>query len=394
MRKLKLKGKDFTYYGFQVLRKPVKWFLKSKLNINLVVNEAQDDKGPFFITGNHVTAFDPIISLVYVKPLVKFVAADANLDNWIKKFFFKLARVIPIRKRSSDISTIRRLLDEVKAGNAVGLYPEGGRTWHGETDELISSTAKLIKMLGIRVYSQKLKGAYMSSPRWGKHIYKGRVDVYIEKILTEEDIERMSTNEILDVLKQELYHNDYEYQREVMTPLKGIDRAEYIERLIFVCPKCERIHTFMSQIDEFKCKACGAKGRVNQYGFIEGEFPFDNLVDWHHYQMDFLHKYLEANYLDPISLYDVRIKQVDEFGNKKKRLGNMIIEQDKVKIEYPDEIIELDFSKISEPSITFKNTLIFYVEKTRYEMVIEPFLHNNASIVYIREVIDLMRRKK
>lgn len=394
MRKLKLKGKDFTYYGFQVLRKPVKWFLKSKLNINLVVNEAQDDKGPFFITGNHVTAFDPIISLVYVKPLVKFVAADANLDNWIKKFFFKLARVIPIRKRSSDISTIRRLLDEVKAGNAVGLYPEGGRTWHGETDELISSTAKLIKMLGIRVYSQKLKGAYMSSPRWGKHIYKGRVDVYIEKILTEEDIERMSTNEILDVLKQELYHNDYEYQREVMTPLKGIDRAEYIERLIFVCPKCERIHTFMSQIDEFKCKACGAKGRVNQYGFIEGEFPFDNLVDWHHYQMDFLHKYLETNCLDPISLYDVRIKQVDEFGNKKKRLGNMIIEQDKVKIEYPDEIIELDFSKISEPSITFKNTLIFYVEKTRYEMVIEPFLHNNASIVYIREVIDLMRRKK
>ncbi|NLG82730.1 MAG: hypothetical protein GX490_09500 [Bacilli bacterium] len=394
MRKLKLKGKDFTYYGFQVLRKPVKWFLKSKLNINLVVNEAQDDKGPFFITGNHVTAFDPIISLVYVKPLVKFVAADANLDNWIKKFFFKLARVIPIRKRSSDISTIRRLLDEVKAGNAVGLYPEGGRTWHGETDELISSTAKLIKMLGIRVYSQKLKGAYMSSPRWGKHIYKGRVDVYIEKILTEEDIERMSTNEILDVLKQELYHNDYEYQREVMTPLKGIDRAEYIERLIFVCPKCERIHTFMSQIDEFKCKACGKKGRVNQYGFIEGEFPFDNLVDWHHYQMDFLHKYLETNCLDPISLYDVRIKQVDEFGNKKKRLGNMIIEQDKVKIEYPDEIIELDFSKISEPSITFKNTLIFYVEKTRYEMVIEPFLHNNASIVYIREVIDLMRRKK
>jgi len=394
LRKLKLKGKDFTYYGFQVLRKPVKWFLKSKLNINLVVNEAQDDKGPFFITGNHVTAFDPIISLVYVKPLVKFVAADANLDNWIKKFFFKLARVIPIRKRSSDISTIRRLLDEVKAGNAVGLYPEGGRTWHGETDELISSTAKLIKMLGIRVYSQKLKGAYMSSPRWGKHIYKGRVDVYIEKILTEEDIERMSTNEILDVLKQELYHNDYEYQREVMTPLKGIDRAEYIERLIFVCPKCERIHTFMSQIDEFKCKACGAKGRVNQYGFIEGEFPFDNLVDWHHYQMDFLHKYLETNCLNPILLYDVRIKQVDEFGNKKKRLGNMIIEQDKVKIEYPDEIIELDFSKISEPSITFKNTLIFYVEKTRYEMVIEPFLHNNASIVYIREVIDLMRRKK
>ena len=394
MRKLKLKRKDFTFYGFQVLRKPVEWFLKAKLNINLVQNDAKDDKGPFLITGNHVTAFDPIISLVYVKPLVKFVAADANLDNWIKKFFFKLARVIPIRKRATDVSTIRRLLDEVKAGNAVGLYPEGGRTWHGETDELIASTAKLIKLLGLRVYSQKLKGAYVSSPRWGKHLYKGRIDVFIEKILTEEDIERMSTEEILEVLTKALYHNDYEYQREVMVPLKGIDRAEYIERLLFVCPKCKRIHTFMSQIDEFKCKACGAKGKVNQYGFLEGDFPFDNLVDWHHYQMDFLRQYLENNTLDPITLYDVRVKWIDELGNKKKRLGNVIITQEKIQIEFESETLDLHYNTISEPSITFKNTIIFYDDKTRYEMVIEPYLHNNASIVYIKEVINLLRRKR
>src|SRR5690606_11263702 len=140
-----------------------------------------------------------IIALAHVKPLVKWVAADANLDNWIKRYFFKIARVIPIRKRYSDIYTVRRMMAEVKAGNAVGIYPEGGRCLHGETDELIESTAKLIKLLGIRVYCQKLMGAYMCNPRWGKDIHKGRIDVSIYQILSDEDVKNLSDKEIFEV---------------------------------------------------------------------------------------------------------------------------------------------------------------------------------------------------
>src|SRR5690554_4367958 len=333
MKEKKYKVKDLTYYIFQILRRPVKWYMNRKFNFNLVKNEAKYDSGPFLITGNHITAFDPIISLVYLKPLVKFVAADANYNNRIKKFFMKIARVIPITKKNSDIVVIRKIINEVESGNSVGVYPEGGRSWHGETDEIIESTAKLIKILGIKVYCQKLKGAYISNPRWGKNINKGRVDITIYKMLSEAEVDKLSVEEILQVLKTHLYHNDYEFQRQEMLEIKGEDRAEYIERLLYVCPNCKQIHTFSSKGNEFLCKFCSAKGRINKYGFIEGDFPYDNLVDWYHYQKDYLMEYLKENEVKPIKLNNVNYK----------------LKRDKVKYDYLSNI------KISNENIIIKH---------------------------------------
>ncbi len=391
MKKTKLKGKDLAYYVFQILRYPVKWFMHSQLNLNLVKNEAKDDEGPFIIIGNHLTAYDPIIALVYLKPLVKWVASDSNYYNKIKTFFMKWARVIPITKKYGDIRTIKRMIKEVKAGNSVGIYPEGGRTWHGETDELISSTAKLIKLLGVKVYNLNLAGAFMSSPRWGRTIRKGRVDVTIYQMLSGEEVKKMTDEEILVAMKEHLHHNDYDYQRKEMVKLAGKDHAEYIERIIYVCPNCHHIHTFASLGDEFKCKECQAKGTVNEYGFIEGDFPYDNLVDWYHFQEEYLYKYLEDNTIKPIELYDVKHRKISEDGEREKYLVDLFIYPNQMIIAYEDGQKKIDYKKITPATITFKNTIIFYDNKIRYEFVIEPFLHHNASVVYIKKIINFLR---
>lgn len=392
MKDKKYRAKDLTYYVFQIIKNPVKWYLKRKFNITLVKNEAKDDKGPFLITGNHVTAFDPIFSLVYLKPLIKFVAADANYDNIIKTFFMKIARVIPISKRYADVRTIRKLINEVNSGNAVGLYPEGGRTWHGETDELIKSTAKLIKLLGIKVYCQKIAGAYLLSPRWGKKINKGRVEIEIYLMLTETEIAKMTIDEIYQALKFNLYHNDYEYQRMKMIRLKGKNRAEYIERVLYVCPICKDIHTFKSHGNSFHCKSCQKSGSVNEYGFIEGDFPFDNVSDWYHFQKAYLLDYLKENEIKPLKLENVKYKL--KINKKKKRYFiNLYVNNENIILEYRKQKVVIEYKDVSEVSLTFKNTLIFYENKKRHEFVIEPFLHNNTSIVFLKEIINYQRGK-
>jgi len=392
-RKKKLKTKDFSYYLLQVIRYPLMWVIDRTFNLNLVKNEAKDDKGPFFLTGNHVTAYDAIIALLYLKPIVRWVGADANYDSKLKTLFMKIARVIPISKRNTDIRTIKRLIAEVKAGNSVGLYPEGGRNWNGETDELIQSTAKLIKLLGIKVYCQKLEGAYVSSPRWGKTFRKGVLNVSIYLILTSDEVRNLSDDEIYQALKKHLYHNDYDHQKEHMVLLEGKDHAEYIERLIYACPKCQKFHSFASLGDDFKCKVCNAKGKVNQYGLIEGDFPYDNLVDWDHFQKQYLEEYLKDNKLEPVELYDVLYKTMNEENEREKYLINLFIYPDKIIIEHDDDRKIINFIDVLEASLTFKNTLIFFENKTRHEFIIEPFLHNNASVVYIKEIINHLRGK-
>ena len=393
MKGKSLKSKDLTYYTFQLIRKPVKFYLHRRFNLKLIRNEALDDKGPFLLIGNHVTAFDPIIALVYFKPLIKWVAADANFENKLKRFFMKVARVIPITKRYADMRSIRQLMKEVKAGNAVGLFPEGGRTWCGKSEEVIKSTAKLIKFLGVKVYCQKLKGAYISDSRWSKTNHKGRVDIEIDLMLTSEEIKNMSPAEIDEVLNHKLYHNDYDYQKKRMVKLSGNDRAEYIERVIYVCPNCKSIHSFFSAGDFFTCKNCFAQGKINEYGFIEGDFPYDNLVIWNKFQKEYLFTHLNNNEIEPIKLLDVAYKFKKE-QEKKATLINFFLNPQNIIIEDKGTFKKIAYNQISEASITFKNTLIFYENKVRHEFVIEPFLHNNASIVYIKEIINYLRNNR
>lgn len=392
-KKLKFK-KDIAFYVFQIIRYPLKLFMYLKLKLNLIENEAKNDNGPFFIIGNHVTSYDPLISLVYLKPLVKFVAADTNYDSHFKKAVFNFAGVIPIAKKNQDILTIKRLIREVKKNNAVGLYPEGGRNWDGETDELIYSTVKLIKLLKIKVYVQILKGAYMSSPRWGKTIRKGKTNVYITKILEKEQIIEMSEDEIFEVMKKSLNHNDYEFQIKNMISLKGRDNAEYIERLIYVCPICYSINSFKSKGDYFNCKECNSAGKVNKYGFIEGDFKYDNLVDWNKFQKSYLEEYLTNNSIKPIVINNVKYIRSIKNEKKKSYMVDFIIDNDKMTIHFTDKSKKIiEYSQIKEPSITLKKLLIFYEKNIRHEFVIQPFLHNNTSIVYIEKVISFLRGK-
>ncbi|MDA3846520.1 MAG: hypothetical protein PF505_08240, partial [Vallitaleaceae bacterium] len=71
-----------------LLRPIVKLYLRLKFNIKIGSNELQGSKGPFFLIGHHVTAFDAVIAGAYSPRMIRFIAGDANYDNKFKKFTF------------------------------------------------------------------------------------------------------------------------------------------------------------------------------------------------------------------------------------------------------------------------------------------------------------------
>ena len=101
--------------------------------------------------GHHVTAFDPIISNLFSRRLIRYVTADANYDSKLKRFFLNLVEGIPFTKNAADSSAIRRIMRHIKKGHPVGLYPVGGRNWDVSTDFIIRSTAKLVKLIRVPV---------------------------------------------------------------------------------------------------------------------------------------------------------------------------------------------------------------------------------------------------
>ena len=196
-------------------------------------NEVKDFKGVYLMVGQHVAIEDSLIAIAYSGKLIRFLAAEANWDVGWKNVVFKTFNVIPFARQRLDVRAIRKLKETVDTGESVGLFHEGARTWDGRQLPIIPSITKLVKMLKVPVYNITFNGLHLSRPRWADgNGRKGKVLVNIKQIISQEQIETASLDEILSTIEHATVFDEYAWQRKTMVPFKGKNLAEYIERIL------------------------------------------------------------------------------------------------------------------------------------------------------------------
>ena len=231
-------------------------------------------KDPFVLVANHTYLFDVIqLGLLFHRTPAavsqEFLLSTKGL-RWSLKHIVK---VIPKSKGAADVRTIRQILTVVKKGYSILLMPEGDSTYFGNTGPLEPATAKLIKKLGIDVVYVKVKGGYLSKPRWAKGRRRGRyVEMHVDTLFTKDQLTTLSVDDISEQLTDALSHDDYEWQASTNHLYQGERLAEGFENVIYRCPVCGAFHSFDVSGNTIHCRECKTDATVSEYGFIEG-FP-------------------------------------------------------------------------------------------------------------------------
>jgi 1-acyl-sn-glycerol-3-phosphate acyltransferase len=227
-------------------------------------------KEPFVLLGNHVYLFDVVSLAMPWKISPAIVASEFLMSTRGLKFLLNdVAKIIPKSKGASDIRTVKGLLRYVKKGYPVMIMPEGDSTFFGETGYIEPATAKLIKKLNIDVIAGVFKGGYLSKPRWATGKRRRRhVRLHYKKIISKEEVKNLSEEEIYEIIKRELYHNDYEWQREVMHSFGGSRRAAGLENILYKCPECGALHSIETYRNKLYCSVCKTNGECYLWNFI------------------------------------------------------------------------------------------------------------------------------
>ena len=384
--KRKLKNEDLFYNILSTVLRP---FLRFRYDIETHNKDILKNKEPYLIIGNHVMADDPVIVNFHSRKLIRYMAADTNYDTPWKRTIFSLGGAIPFSKGNSDFKAVKHLLRLVKNRKPVGLYPEGGRGWSGETEEIIFSTAKLIKILNNSVYRVMTKGGYMNKPRWADYYRKGKIHMHYDVLFHKEEVKKLTVEEIYEKIKKAIYHNEYSWQKENNYTYKGKNKAEHIERLLYICTKCSTIDSLSSKGDEFKCTECGEKWKINDYGFIEGGF-YDNTVEWNHWQKKQLYKKLKKSEIT-INTKKIQFEKFDKNGKKLYNEEVLINLDDKnLKIKGREFNEKLDVKNIRAVSITLLDIFEFYNKEEKYRIIFNPEV--NPSIIYFLETLKYYSR--
>ena len=171
-------------------------------------------KPPYLVLSNHMYFVDfELASLITFPHRVNNVI---NIDGYIHRaWLMDLIGGICTRKFSNDLHLIKSIKKVFKRGDVVGLYPEARYSACGITSYLPESLGKLIKSCKVPVVVIIHHGNHLHTPFWNFR-KKRKVPLFARAklVLTKEQIESSTIEEINNIIQEEFAYDDYQYQKD------------------------------------------------------------------------------------------------------------------------------------------------------------------------------------
>ena len=240
-------------------------------------------KPPYMILSNHMSFID--FELCALGTKMHRVNNVVNIDGYYQRgWLMELIGAICTRKFTLDLHLVKSIRKVLERGDVLCMYPEARYSPAGITSYIPDSVGALIKRNKVPVVAVVHKGNYLHSPFWNfRKKRKVPLHTTMTRILTSEQIESMSIDEINAALKAALYYNEYEYQKENGILIKESFRAEGLHKILYKCPSCREESKMYSKGSELICPDCGKRWTLNEDGSIsanEGDTEFSSVPEW------------------------------------------------------------------------------------------------------------------
>jgi len=263
------------------------------LMYGLQVEKFKDENSrQYLVLANHQTGFDQFYpSLAFKQHLYYVASEDIFSMGWLSKLIQWIANPIPIKKQVTDIRAVMNCMRVAKEGGSIAIFPEGNRTFSGETGAMNPAIGGLAKKLGLPIAFFKIEGGYGVQPRWSDVRRKGKMKAYVASVLEPEEYKSWNNEQLYQYICKALYQNEANAEENYYHK----NSAEYLERVLYVCPQCGITH-FESHGDTVECMSCHRKAKYLPSKEFAGDFPFHFMLDWYNYQQDYI------NELDTLAL--------------------------------------------------------------------------------------------
>lgn len=232
------------YYAVRRLFSPI-------VKIAVEGRENVPRRGSILVLSNHVGYYDPFVLIMALGRPIHFMATQTVFQKKLLLMLVLFFGAVPKMKFLPDVRAIFKLMDWSSLGAAIGLFPEGKRSWDGRANEILPGVGKLVKLLRVPVVTVRIVNADRLSPRWALYQRRGRISVsidpprYLHRIKNPSDIERQISHDT---------RVDVENCRR--DPVYGKNYAVGISNVLFLCPACLSMESLVEDKNVVRCGRC------------------------------------------------------------------------------------------------------------------------------------------
>jgi len=162
-------------------------------------------KGAFILVSNHQSYLDPIFCVCPLKRQSHFIARDTLFTNWFFGPLISSVNAIPVKLGEPDIAAMRKVLEKLKKGAGVTLFPEGTRTHDGKIAPFKPGLGLLSRRGNAPIVPVVIDGAFECWPRFKKLFSPGRrIRVTYGEPITVEQVKDMGDKKLAEHLTKTL----------------------------------------------------------------------------------------------------------------------------------------------------------------------------------------------
>ena len=158
-------------------------------------------EGGVLVAANHASFLDPVLVGVTTARPLHFVARRSLFRNPLFGWLIRNLNSVPINREGISKETLRVVLEQLKLGRAVLIFPEGTRSKDGQLGELRSGVIRLAQMGNVPVVPALVFGSYDA---WGRSkrvprpkktaVAFGEPLVFDRKADAEEELQRLEAS--------------------------------------------------------------------------------------------------------------------------------------------------------------------------------------------------------
>lgn len=261
--------------------------------------EKLGEKEPCLILMNHSSFIDLEIAAYMLadRPFHVVCTKDAFVGLGP---ILRLLGCISTKKFINDIHLVKDMRYAVKnLKGSILMYPEASYSFDGTATPLPESLGKCVKFLHVPVVMIRTHGAFIRDPLYnGLQRRKVKVSATMQYLLSPEEIQQKSVEEINEILQESFSFDNFKEQQENQIAVTEKFRADGLHRVLYRCPHCETEGMMLGKGITIQCEACRAKYELTETGYLKAigmEEKFTHIPDWYRWERECVRKELEEN---------------------------------------------------------------------------------------------------
>lgn len=166
-----------THWRYDLVRFACWLVLRIGFGLRVTGRGSVPRSGPFILASNHVSFLDPPAVGVACPRRVRFLARADLYQHPAMRAFLRGVEAIPVARGEADLEALRRALVALRAGEGVGIFPEGGRQFSGALGEAKRGVGLLAHGAKAPIIPVLVRGSFAALPPGSNRPHRSKIRV-------------------------------------------------------------------------------------------------------------------------------------------------------------------------------------------------------------------------